>query len=351
MVGLVDTDRDTWITQATFTAANRRAVNVRDVGLLFADLDTYRTPGLADKTPEEQAALLAIYCRQEGLPAPSIVLFSGRGLQAKWLLVEAVEPAGLTEWNHVQLALVRLLEPFSADVAARDVSRVLRLDRTINAKNGERCRVVWTASGIEGCPARYDFTDLWAVLGDRVTAEKPREERRKAADRHVLALPPTINLRRLNWYRLYDLRDLWSLRGGVPEGFRELTLFWQLNFLLWAEPGAVGDVWKEAQALAAQIAPGEHFYEPSGLSTVYRRAQEQRLYTPRNTYLLDLFQIEPEEERSLRTIISRREKYRRQVEKRRAAGVAPRVDLSGKPWEALGVSRRWWFELRRRGAL
>ena len=44
---------DTWITQAVFNGRNRRAVNVRDVGLLFADLDTYHRPDLAG-TPEER---------------------------------------------------------------------------------------------------------------------------------------------------------------------------------------------------------------------------------------------------------------------------------------------------------
>lgn len=368
VVELADADKDTWLTQAVFRLPNRRAVNVRDVGLLFADLDTYRTPGLVGKTPEELAALLLIYCGQEGLPAPSIVLYSGRGLQAKWLLSASVEAGGLVEWNQAQLALVRLLEPFSADQAARDISRVLRLDRTVNTKSGERCRVVHVTGGLEACPARYDFEELRAVLCGREASEPTRPQRASSPSTRprILALPAEFNFRRLNWYRLYDLRDLWAARGGVPEGFRELSLFWELNFLLRAEPGKAGDLWREAQTLAAQIAPGVGFYQASDLSTLYQRAQAWRngetcefqgreyppLYTPRNQYLLDLFRIEPAEERGLRTIISRAEKYRRAIEKARAAGVRAREEYLEtaleriRPWETLGVSRATWYRHR-----
>ena len=197
VVKALDPDVDTYITQASFTAANRRAVNLRDVGLLFADLDTYGSHGLAGKGSEEQADLLVQYCRQEGLPVPSVVLFSGRGLQAKWLLIEAQGPATLFEWNEAQKALVRLLETFSADRAVKDVSRVLRLDRTINTKSGERCRVVWTASGVDGCPVRYDFEELREALAVQEVTTREPEQRRKAADRPVLALPQEQNLRRL----------------------------------------------------------------------------------------------------------------------------------------------------------
>ena len=370
---LADHDRDNWITQATFTTSNRRAVNVRDVGLLFADLDVYRSPGLAGKTPDQQADLLNTYCRTEGLPAPSIVLFSGRGLQAKWLIAPALEADRLPEWNAAQLALVRLLEPFSADVAARDISRVLRLDQTTNTKSGERCRVVWTASGLDLCPLRYDFDDLAAALAkhDQFTAKAltriaPSTSAMPAptlSTSKVLSLPEAFSLRRLNWLRLYDLRDLWTLRGGVPEGYRELTLFHELCFLLLAQPGAAGDVWKEAQALAAQIAPGENFYQRADLSTVYRKAKAglggeviifngrpmPAIYTPRNSTLLELFQVTTAEERTLRTIISGDEKRRRNTERhqaaRRAAGV-PELAKSAertRPWEAAGVSRATWY--------
>jgi hypothetical protein len=367
---------DTWITQAVFNGPNRRAVNLRDVGLLFADLDTYHRPDLARMIPEAQASRLCAFCSAEGIPEPSIVLYSGRGLQAKWLLTSALGPAALMEWEAAERALVRLLESFAADQAAKDVSRVLRLDRTTNTKSGERVRVVHVTGGTENCPARYDFTELWALLGAQEIQSSPREERRKAADRAssalssrlILSLPQETALRRLNWCRLYDLRDLCAMRGGAREGWRELALFWCLNFLLRAAPGKACDLWKEAETLAAQIAPGERFYRDSDLSTLYRKAQSvsngegvtyngrtyPALYTPRNQTLLDVFRITPAEERGLRTIISQAEQVRRQREKRRAAGIRPRQEYEAdslsrlRPWEELGMSRAWWYRTVRK---
>ena len=353
---------DTWITQCVFNRANRRAVNVESVGLLFADLDTYHSPTLTQKTPEEQAELLVAFCAEEGIPAPSIVLFSGRGLQAKWLLTEALGPLSIPDWKAAELALVRLLEPLCADQAAKDVSRVLRLDRTVNTKSGEVCRIVWTASGVETVLARYDFTELAENLTARFPerAESKRSERKVST--RVVRFPSRFSLSKLNWYRLYDLRSLWVMRGGVPIGFREITLFWELNFLLRAEPGKVSDLWKEAEALAAQIDPHSGWYQQSDLSTLYRKAREARagatveyqgrtyppLYTPRNQTLIDLFRITPEEERQLRTIISSAERNRRRREKRWAEGTKPQPYRSSKPWEDEGISRATWYRTRDR---
>jgi len=352
VVGGLNPNIDTWISQATFTAPNRRAVNLYSVGLLFADLDTYNIPGLQQKKPEQISNLLILYCGDRGVPAPSIVLFSGRGLQAKWLLANALPPSRLYEWNHIQRKLVDLLNDFGSDHNAKDISRVLRLDRTVNTKSGERCRVVYVNSGVEAVPTRYDFEEIAELFPEPEPEERPKKTTAK-----VLTLPHEMNLRRLNWYRLYDIRDLWKLRGGVPKGYRETTLFWELNFLLRADPGKTGDMWKEAQTLAAEIDDHNGFYRNSDLSTLYGKAKANKaggtvlykgkrhppLYTPRNDTLINLFKITPDEEKNLRTIISKQEKYRRKVEKRRDQGMREQAYRYSRPWESLEISRRTFY--------
>ena len=360
MVGGLNPFIDTWITQAIFNGPNRGAVNLRDVGLLFADLDTYRAEGLRGKTPEEQASLLCLFCAQEGLPAPSIVLFSGRGLQAKWLLTSAVPAVSIFEWNQTSSRL------WSSSNRSRQTARrgtyrecsAWTAPRT--RKAGERVRVVHVTGGIEACPARYDFSELRALLVKEQTATAPREVLRQASARPALALPHELNLRRLNWFRLYDLRDLWTMRGGVSEGFRELTLFWELCFLVCAEPGKASDLWKEAEALGSQI-DGAWFQEEirrSTFSTLYRKAQaglrtgSRELSTARNIPRCTLPEIRPfsrtvriipEEERRLRTIISHAEKYRRRIGSAGPRGCRNVQTAPGKPWEAEGVSRVTWY--------
>ncbi|MBD4685258.1 replication protein, partial [Xanthomonas citri pv. citri] len=78
VLGLIDTGRDTWMTQAEFMRPNRRVVNLLRIGLLFADIDTYRQPWAAGRTPEQLAAAILYHCAQEGIPTPSLLVYSGR---------------------------------------------------------------------------------------------------------------------------------------------------------------------------------------------------------------------------------------------------------------------------------
>ncbi len=358
---LLDPNIDTWISQALFVQRNRRAVNLRSISLCFADLDTYVIPGLKGKAPEELSALLNGFCKQEGIPAPSLTLFSGRGLQAKWLLDKALGKSALPVWNTVQVGLCKLLKDFGADNRARDVSRVLRLCRTVNTKSGEIVRIV-DLSGVASCPARYDFESLQELVEERFPAKVASKSAAK-----ILTFPTQYKPDRfaqVNWNRVCDLQLLWKMRGGVPAGMREVTLFWQLNHLLLFDPGK--NAWQEAQALAGNIGKGWFTDEVSRttLSTLYRKAQEMShgvrvdfngmeyppLYTPTDEMLIDTFQITPQEERRMKTIYSNAEKVRRRREQRWAAGTTPQAkSLSRfKPWETLGISRAWWYRLKAR---
>jgi hypothetical protein len=119
-------NRDTWISQAEFFRPNRRVVYLLRLNLCFVDLDTYKTPWKA-YTPETLATIVRGYCQDEDIPEPSLILYSGRGLQLKWLFHRPLPPAALPRWNATQRELVTALERFGADPGARDASRLLRL--------------------------------------------------------------------------------------------------------------------------------------------------------------------------------------------------------------------------------
>ena len=75
---------------------------------------------------------------------------------------------------------------------------MLRLERTVNTKSGEIARVTHVAGRCGEGPANYDFNELAEVLVGQVVATAPGEERRRAVDRPLLAMPGLV-LRRLNW--------------------------------------------------------------------------------------------------------------------------------------------------------
>jgi len=369
----LDHSRDTWLSQAEFIKPNRRVVNLARIGLLFADLDTYREPWAAGRSPEQLAAAVLYRCQEEGIPAPSLLVYSGRGLQAKWLLDGTLPRAALPRWNACQRHLIDRLAGLGADPAAKDASRVLRLVNTVNSKSGEVCRVVHVQHGPDGEPLRYGFEYLAETLLPvaRLDIEADRKAR---ADRRQLKLLPggkTGNLRgfsgrQLAWDRLEDLRRLAEIRGGVNDGQRMTHLFWRLNFLLLSGATHSGQMYHEAAALARELDP-QWSYRSAELMTLYGKAKAHEagekiefngkqlspLYTPKNDTLISLFGISDDEQRQLRTLVSqdvaRERDKERHTARRRAAGAVDRATYEAnalsrqKPWEALGMSRASWY--------
>lgn len=355
VLSLLDKKRDTWMSQAEFIQPNRRVVNLLRLGLLFADLDTYRVPALVGRTPEALAASVLYFCGEEGLPLPSVLIYSGRGIQAKWLLDGTIPRQALPRWNACQRYLVDRLAHVGADPMAKDASRVLRTVETVNSKSGEVCRVVHVQSGADGEPIRYNFEYLAEALlpAARWTIEQQRQElaeqrERRATKKPFLLVPggKADNLlgfsgRQLAWDRLEDLRKLAELRGGVSEGSRMQHLFWRLNFLLLSGATNSKQMYHEAAALARELDP-QWNSRSKELMTLFSKAKAYEagekisfggkdyapLYTPRNGTLINLFGITTDEQRQLKTIVSQAEaaeRHRKREEyRRRASGAVDR---------------------------
>lgn len=369
----VDTTRDTWLSQAEFIKPNRRVVNLARIGLLFADIDTYNKPWAQGRTPEQLTESVLFHCAEEGIPTPSMLIFSGRGIQAKWLLEGTLPRRALPRWNACQTHLVNRLAALGADPAAKDASRVLRLVNTVNSKSGEICRVMHVENGADGEPIRYNFEYLAEILLPvaRWEIEAQRKEREERRQLKLIKGGKTTGLRgfsgrQLAWHRLEDLRRLADLRGGINEGERMQHLFWRLNFLLLSGATNTALMYHEAAALARELDP-TWGYRSKELMTLYSKAKAHEagekvelfgksyspLYTPKNDTLINLFQISDAEQRQLRTLVSKdiaAERHReRQTARRRAAGAVDRETYEAnslarqKPWEALGMSRATWY--------
>ena len=159
VLGLVDSNRDTWISQAEFWSSLRRVVNVKSIGLAFLDIDFYRKDvewGIG-RTPERAAENFVGLCDDLGIPRPSLIIYSGRGLQVKWFFETALPRMALPRWNIVEKVLVEKFALCGADPQARDSARVLRLVQTVNTKSKQVCRPIWLNTDENGQPVRYDF--------------------------------------------------------------------------------------------------------------------------------------------------------------------------------------------------
>jgi len=365
VIGACDKSLDTWISQAEFWAPTRRLLHFMRVGLLFVDLDTYKLYEFSGLSAEAQLELLLRLCEAQRLPEPSLVIFSGRGLQAKWVLDSALPARALPRWSLVQHEIGRRLAGLGADPNALDASRVLRLDQTVNSRSGEIVRVVHQSG------ARYDFDQLADALLP-LTRAKLQELRQERAERaadpeyqkrsatrtkgHLTAidtgalghLRPFIGAQ-LAWDRLADLRTLAQLRGwtqGAPDGSRDLAVFIGASFLAQAVPN-VPRFYDELRVLGREFAPHWTFREVNasasavidrmkrmakGETVEYAGVQVDPRYRWRNDTLIQRFGITPDEERQLATIVSRGEARRRDAERK--------VEQRAEKREAIGGSDR-----------
>lgn len=342
-------DRDSYLSQAQFMRPNRRAVNLYSLPLLFCDLDPLSRRHIP---PEEWQRVVLMVCKDEGIPAPSLIVYSGRGVHLKWILDRPLPRAALPRWNLAQRLLGERFQHIGADPQARDASRVLRLEHTVNTKTGQRCEVIWVNQDSDGLPLRYAFDVLFDEVaplarGQLEALRESRDADKAGKPSHGPALKlvkggryglKRINYQELAWHRLEDLRALAEMRArqqGSPEplkGQRMLFLFWSLNFMALSHAVTPASFWKEAQALASSLAPGWS-YDKSELSTIYHKTKAYfqgevvdfdgrkvpPLYTPRNATLIDRFAITDNEQRKLRTIVSQEEARRRDAERKRQA--------------------------------
>ena len=336
VLAALDPDIDSYMSQATFFRPNRRLVNLWHLPLCFVDLDTYKTA--YGKLHEEPLSLaVRQHLTDEGIPPASLVIHSGRGVYLKWLLKSPLPQAALPRWNAVQRELVSRLADLGADPKARDASRVLRLVSTCNTKQPDpefrKVRVLWVEEA-DGAPLLHDFEQLAeAVLpftrdeAATIEAEKPEGRVIPFEGGEAEGQARRFSFETLHWDRVTDIRKLRQQRGTIAEGGRETFVFLMLNEL--AKSGQVNphNFPYETVALAREC---DSFIEGSDwsrstFSTLYRRVKEhmagqygmgQGLYRYKNETLIDLLQITPDEERHMKVLISTREKYRRNNERR-----------------------------------
>ena len=331
VLNCLPTDLDSYLSQALFFRGTRRAVHLWSIGTLFVDLDIYNVPDFGPfRSPEEAASHVLVWLDGNGILPPSLVCHSGRGLYLKWLLTGGLPQAALPRWNAVQRELVARLEPIGADAAARDCSRVLRAERTVNTwvtdPDKRIVRVVRVTEDGKGQPIRYGFDDF----ADEIlpfTREQMAEFRAMKKDRKWKQGDPAraryeaarqFNRSTLWHSRLNDLRLVCEMRGGIAEGKRERFLFLMVNAGRWAGLFDTRQAYREAVALAREIVPAGplSWWMQSDISTIVKRDPSE-LYRFKNGTLIRWAGITESEQEKLATIIGQSEKYRRNNERRR----------------------------------
>lgn len=385
---------DTYVSQAVFKRPNRRKENLQSIALLYLDIDFPRTDshgGRRRGAPVNDAAHLARVLAQldkVGVPRPSYVLASGRGLHLKWL-TDILPAKAASRWSACMRHLCDLLKALGADANALDTSRILRAVGSRNTRAHREVRELWSNRDPAGGIRVYRFDKL-----ARAILPRSREHSRKRKDAKVSVRPkgsrsapsqssgsggcsprPKGRTPRELWQaRLRDIERLFERRGyqhrGVDDGLRVKAMLVMAVAL--SHMVAPGRILPELRLYRDRYVP--HWSDGKlrqSVATVLRLAADGKTLTYRDATLRKIFDVTADERHWLPTLgpteAERKEKKRvRERHRRRAAGATSLEDLtlrrinealiaaemweSGATWQqvaaALGISRAKAFRLR-----
>jgi hypothetical protein len=307
----------------------RRITYLLSLSELYADLDYYRVPALAGADPRRVLELAIKKLEREGMPEPSLAISSGRGLYLLWLHAP-IPRSALPRWEACQKQIQRVLSPFGADPLATDAARVLRIVGTVHSTTRTVVEAITPAG------EAWDFNKLAdavlpltrAELHD-IRVQRALRDARNSSER--LQRPPEGFTAATLWEaRLSDLQKLRELRwfGEPMPDFRDRWMFVAGVGMSWLAIPVV--LRRELFALAREVGGWSQGRTRSKLHAIFRTAHEaargRRVewkgmeidprYRLRNQTIIEALEIEPEEERQLKTIISDEERRRRDRERK-----------------------------------
>lgn len=327
---------DTYLTFNRFNGPRRLITRLRALDALYVDLDTYRLPprnGIASMLPEAAAGAVLRGLEDRGIPSPSLIVFTGRGLSVCWV-IDPVPAQALPRWRACQRHLLSILQPFGADPQALDAARSTRLQGTINTKSGLHVRVLEDHSSFEIADFERIADAVLPLSREDVEAQrKTRDARRDGATR-----PRPLNaynVETLHRARVTDLMALMEGRwfGALPEGQRNAWMFHMACSLAWLTTPA--GLTREMIHLGTDVAGWSTGEVKACIASVLHRAEhaavgEEARYRVRTDTVIRDLGITEEEMRAfdLRCLvnaeISRERDATRKREQRREAGMVPR---------------------------
>lgn len=272
---------DVYVSQQAF-GRWRGIADLTALGSNYVDLDYHNRKRWQGRPADDVAAAVLYKLEEDGLPLPSYILSTGRGLVCVWL-TELLPFAVLPRWNLVQKALAEALTEFGADKRALDAARVFRLSGSTNSRaewDRRQVGMIW-CQGTPEAPTRHQF----ATLADEVlpfTQAELVSLRAARATRKAEGLDSHIRpAQRLSQATLWGtvFEDLQRLRkhrspetGALPPGQRDVWIFLAANALSWTDvPDVMG---REITILAKQATNWTDAETDARLSAVVKRAKQ-----------------------------------------------------------------------------
>ncbi|MGO8332099.1 hypothetical protein ACC778_08235 [Rhizobium ruizarguesonis] len=272
---------DVFLSQQAF-GRWRGIADLTAIGSNYVDLDYHNSKRWQGRPAPEVAAGVLYKLEEDGLPLPSYILSTGRGIVCVWL-TELLPFGVLPRWNLVQKSLAQVLTGFGADKRALDAARVFRLSGSTNSRaewDRRRVGMVW-CQGTPEAPSRHQFSTLADEVlpftqAELVSLRVARATRKaEGLDSHI---KPAQRLTQTSWWAT-AFEDLQRLRrhrspetGALPPGQRDVWMFLAANALSWTDvPDVMG---REITILAKQATNWTDAETSARLGAVIKRAKQ-----------------------------------------------------------------------------
>ncbi len=330
----VGLNENSFATPNTFIAPKRQIESIGLLKALYADID--------DHTHEFRFASVLYFFEEDffgsRVPWPNAVVETGRGMHLYWL-IEPLPPDKLPLWQLTQDFLLDALsditdyfpqEKVTVDKRVRDATRLLRLPGTLNTKTNTVVKLYQydiERYSIEEILAEY-FSDIDYTKILR-TNQVRKEKSSKNNNKSKLNVSKLFNAYTLHYSRLLDIAKLQELRDGycrvdgelVTTGQRELMCFLYRYYsclFLHDEEEALRQTLEFNKRFVEPLSENEVISATKSAEKAFKEWQEtgKRKYNYRNSTLIELLEITEEEQKHLKTIISKSEKYRRNNRRR-----------------------------------
>ena len=289
-------DKDNvYITLNTFYKTYRRIEYLRELNALFIDLDTYKT----GFTKEQILMNLNENYFGKNIPIPNFIIDSGRGLYLIWL-IKKVPSMALPLWKAAEDYFYKTLKEFGADRQALDATRILRIPGSINSKTHTEVKII----------DNYDYLyDLREIQNEYMPELSEKALKKRGRPKKVLFVHRE---RSLYYARLLDLIKLCELREYNLKGHRELILFLYRYYLCYFTEDiekSLNDTLELNNMFRQPLSQNEVRNATKSAETVFKNQSKDYKY--KNETLINLLEISNEEQKEMKTIISKDEYKRR----------------------------------------
>ena len=325
LVELKYDEDNVYITLNTFYKTYRRLECLKELNALFIDLDTYKT----GFTKEQILMNLCENYFGKNIPIPNLIIDSGRGLYLIWL-IKKVPSMALPLWKAAEEYLYKTLKEFGADRQALDATRILRVPGSINSKTHTEVKI------IDNYDYLYELREIQSEYMPELSEKAPVRRGRPKKVKYI------YRERSLYYSRLQDITKLCELREYDLKGQRELILFLYRYYLCYFTEDvekSLNDTLELNSIFRQPLSEREVRRATKSAETVFKNQNKDYKY--KNETLINLLQISEEEQREMKTIISK-EEYKRRNNEYNKKKYHEKLKIKGK------LAKKDQLELQRR---